>query len=72
MDTFLYTGTAEGVNKIHRLKESGWLELLERAAQEQTRPAWYAPLLLRLGDALIAAGTKLKTRNAPRRKALAL
>ncbi|GAB4502197.1 MAG: hypothetical protein Fur0035_17450 [Anaerolineales bacterium] len=72
MNTFLYTGTDEGVNKLQRLKEKGWLELLERAAQDAPRPAWYEPLLLRLGDALIAAGTKLKTRKTARREALAL
>lgn len=72
MNTFLYTGTDEGVNKIHRLKERGWLELMERAARVSPPPAWYDPFLLRLGEALIAAGTKLKTRHAARRKALAL
>ncbi|NCP87643.1 MAG: hypothetical protein CO094_08790 [Anaerolineae bacterium CG_4_9_14_3_um_filter_57_17] len=66
----LYTGADEGVNKIHRLKEQGWLELLERAAKNSARPAWYVRPLARLGDVLIASKTKLKHFSAPRHDAL--
>lgn len=64
MNTFLYTGTDEAVNKIHRLKEQGWLELLEATAEpEAPRLSWPDTTLDTLGQMLIDLGTRCKRRN---------
>jgi len=63
MNTFLYTGTDEAVNKIHHIKEQGWLELLEAALEEEKAlPAWQETALNALGQTLIDLGTSCKRR----------